>query len=104
MQNTRSPYGTLRRPTERNTVRMSDFGDAVENLCIIRVKDSNRTRLDRVFSLACFSIEKIDEAIEFDDQTAIGKIRPQVPQLTYGVVDNEQSGIGSLEPTKAEIA
>ena len=29
-------YGTLRRPTERNTVRMSDFGDAVENICIIR--------------------------------------------------------------------
>ncbi|MEE8114062.1 MAG: hypothetical protein V3T23_06875, partial [Nitrososphaerales archaeon] len=31
-------YGTLRRPTERNTVRTSDFGDAVENLCIIRAK------------------------------------------------------------------
>ncbi len=30
--------GTLRRPTERNTVRTSDFGDAVENLCIIRAR------------------------------------------------------------------
>ncbi len=29
-------YGTLRRPTERNTVRTSEFGDVVENLCIIR--------------------------------------------------------------------
>ena len=29
-------YGTLRRPTERNAVRTSDLGDAVENLCIIR--------------------------------------------------------------------
>jgi len=32
-------YGTLRGPTERNTVRTSDFGDAVENLCIIRASD-----------------------------------------------------------------
>ncbi len=28
--------GTLRRPTERNTVRTDDGGDAVENSCIIR--------------------------------------------------------------------
>ncbi len=27
-----------RRPIERNTVRTSDFGDAVENLCMIRVR------------------------------------------------------------------
>ena len=32
-------YGTLRRPTERNTVRTNDFGDAVENLCIIRANE-----------------------------------------------------------------
>ena len=31
-------YGTLRRPTERNTVRTSDLGDTVENLCIIRAR------------------------------------------------------------------
>jgi len=29
-------YGTLRRPTERNTGRADDFVAAVENLCIIR--------------------------------------------------------------------
>ena len=28
-------YGTLRRPTERNTGRADDFVAAVENLCII---------------------------------------------------------------------
>ena len=32
-------YGTLRRPTERNAVRTSDLGDAVENLCIIRARN-----------------------------------------------------------------
>ena len=31
-------YSTLRRPIERNTVRTSDFRDAVENLCMIRAK------------------------------------------------------------------
>ncbi len=29
-------YGTLRRPTERNTGRADDFFAAVENLCIVR--------------------------------------------------------------------
>ena len=28
-----------RQPTERNTVRTSDLGDAVENLCLIRARD-----------------------------------------------------------------
>ena len=32
-------YSTLRRPIERNTVRTSDFRDAVENLCIIRARE-----------------------------------------------------------------
>ncbi len=31
-------YSTLRRPIERNTVRTSDFRDAVENLYMIRAK------------------------------------------------------------------
>jgi len=35
-------YGTLRRPTECNAGRAGDFGAAVENLCIIRVKPTGR--------------------------------------------------------------
>jgi hypothetical protein len=31
-------YSTLRRPIERNTVRSSDFRDAVENLFILRAE------------------------------------------------------------------
>jgi len=32
-------YGTLlRRPTERNTVRTDDCGDAVDHLCILRAR------------------------------------------------------------------
>ena len=31
-------YGTLRRPTERNTGRADDSVAAVENLCIIRAR------------------------------------------------------------------
>ena len=33
-------YSTLRRPTECNTVRTSDFSAAVENLCIIRARNA----------------------------------------------------------------
>ena len=35
----RTPCSTLRRPTERNTVRADDFVAAVENLCIVRAGD-----------------------------------------------------------------
>ena len=44
-------YGTLRRPTERNPVRTNDFGDAVENLCIIRA-NTYRT------VLACLQVQE----------------------------------------------
>ena len=42
-------YGTLSRPTERNTGRTSDFGDAVENLCIIRARQPNLLAYSLVF-------------------------------------------------------
>ena len=47
-------YGTLRRPTERNPVRTNDFGDAVENLCIIRA-NTYRT------VLACLQVQEKKE-------------------------------------------
>jgi hypothetical protein len=31
-------YGMLTRPTERNAVRTDDYGDSVENLCMIQAR------------------------------------------------------------------
>ena len=37
-------YGTARSMSERNTVRADDFGAAVENLCIVRARGSDKKK------------------------------------------------------------